>query len=162
MTVRITYHTRLMLLMDAAEKAGGGQLSNSAICAGLGFASHASASRIVRETAAAGLIRIDLLNSNTRAMFLTDRGRERLAGVTEFQQVAAVAAVVRYRQRMSVSELPAVGDQDERNARRAAANSNDRFLAALAKVQPVADAIDRDTTTYRRLPPPALTGQAFT
>lgn len=158
MTVRITYHTRLLQLMDRTEREGGGQLSNTAICNALGYASHASASRIVRETAAAGLISITMIDTNTREMFLTDRGRQRLAGLPELPPPPPV--VIRHNQRLIVAELPAVGDTDERAARKAAASSNDRFLAALAKLAPVPDAIDRDTTRYRRLPPPALTGQA--
>ena len=140
MTDRVTNALRLLQLLDLTEKAGGGQLTNVAICRALGFVSTASASRIIREATDAGYLSVTVMNSNTREMFLTDRGRQRAAGLPE---------------------LPPVGDLDERNARQAAARSNDLFLAALAKVAPVADAVDHDTTRYRRLPPPALTGQAF-
>jgi hypothetical protein len=158
--MRITYQTRLLQLLARAEKDGQCQVNNNEIAFALGFASLASSSRIVRETAAAGLISITMIDSNTRKMVLTDRGRQRLAGSPELPPPPPV--VIRHCQRLEVAELPAVGDSDERAARKAAASANDRFVAALAKLAPVADALDRDTTTYRRLPPPALTGQAFT
>jgi hypothetical protein len=57
---------------------------------------------------------------------------------------------------MSVSHLPAITDSYEANARRDAKAANAAFLAALAKVRPVGDAVVAPEPRFARLPPPSL------
>lgn len=60
-----------------------------------------------------------------------------------------------------VENKPAIKCSYDTNARRSAKAANDAFLKALARVKPVGDARVAPEPRFARLPPPALTGGAF-
>ncbi len=164
MTGRNVNEYRLLAMIDEAEKAGRSSPSNSEIAEAIGFEAAASSTRLVTGVASRGLIAIVFLNASTRRLAMTDKGRARLAA----HDAATIEAINKPPPRRAsmnrppnVSHLPAAGGSDEIAARAAAVSANDRFLRAAARLAPVADAIDRDRGRYARLPPPTLSGQAF-
>lgn len=171
-TVRITNELRLLALIDRAVSSGAPQPHNDQIGETLGFREPSSASRLVREAVEHGVITADYPDSNTRILALTDLGRRRLAAAAGSASAAMLAGrppprrgpdlVMRPIRPVNVGHLAPIGDDGaERLARSAAERANDRFLAAMAKLVPVPDAIDRDGGRFTRLPPPTLTGQSF-
>lgn len=89
---------------------------------------------------------IDGLNAGTVA---PPPGRGRRPGLARVPRVSDTA------------NQPAVRCNAEANARRAAKVANEAFLKALARVKPVGDARVAPEPRFARLPPPTLSGQAF-
>lgn len=164
---RGTDETRLLAMVDRATKAGSPSPTNDQICGVLGFASTASAARLVAIVVGRGLVDAHWPDRSKRSMALTAAGHARLAAHVILDLPPAGSArplarpPVKRDKPVDVSRLPPVGDGDEVAARNSATDANRRFLAALAKVAPVPDAIDRDRGRFNQLPPPALTGEAF-
>jgi predicted transcriptional regulator len=161
---------RTMLTMIAAAIRAGRQCpTNDDFCQVMGFASWASAARLMQKLQQAGLVTVDR-RSSSRDVVLTEAGRARLAGLAEIDRLARQNEVtatprefydVQSRKPAPVlHSLPSIGNDDERAGRKAAAAANARFLQALARVTPVPDAPDPDRGRFQRLPPPALIGQA--
>lgn len=159
---RVTNELRLLAFVDSEARAGRPSPGNQAICDLFGFGDNSAATGLVGAARRGGFIEATFPNSCTRVLKLTAAGRKRLAdsGIT----VKAEAVFARRQGEnapVNIGLLTPLADDDRGAGRLAAANANARFLAALAKVPPVPDARDRDSGRFNRLPPPALTGEAF-
>jgi hypothetical protein len=163
---------RLLALIDRAISSGAPHPHNDLIGETLGFREPSSASRLVREAIEHGVITADYPDCNTRILALTDLGRRRLAAASGSASSTALAGrppprrgpdlALRCGRPVDVRHLAPIDDDGaDRAARSAAVRANDRFLAAMAKLVPVPDVIDRDGERFNRLPPPTLTGQSF-
>ena len=159
---RITNELRLLAFIDSEARAGRPSPKNDAICDLFGLESNSSATELVTSARRRGFIETIYPSSCSRVLTLTAAGERRLSELA----VAEKQEPLFTRQRgvnnpVDVSLLTPLADDDRGAGRQAAENANARFLAALAKVTPVGDVRDRDTGRFNRLPPPAMTAEAF-
>ena len=139
--------TLILTIFDRALRAGEDCPNNNQLCEILGYASTSSASTIVSNLEAAGMITVVHLNRTCRRIAMTDAGRAWLATRPEMNGEATA--------------LTAIGDTDARDARAAANASNDAFLAAMRRVRVPPEPPARREAPLRMLPPPSLTSEAF-
>jgi DNA-binding transcriptional ArsR family regulator len=158
--MKITTELRLLALLARAEAAGE-ELTNDQIADAFGYASADSVSRHIKALRRHGLITAIYPDGAKRELRISAAGRDALAGAAHLDLAPMLPSA-----RHAGPPVPATGPNvqslvyEQRLERSTAARANDRFLAALAKVAPVPDAVCRDTGRFTRLPPPALSGQA--
>jgi DNA-binding MarR family transcriptional regulator len=163
-TIRAKIAEIMMLAaIDRALRAGQPCPTNDQFCSLLGYGSVSAPARVMRRLEAAGLVTTTHPNGCTRIVVITAAGQARLAQRPAGLAVPEILSNPRERRdrRVDVSKLPPVGDGEERAARKAAEAANDRFLAALRRVQVPPEPPAPAERELRQLPPPALTAGAF-
>jgi hypothetical protein len=147
----MTNELRLLAFIDAEARAGRQSPKNETICEHFGFGDNSAATDLVGRARRSGFIEAIFPTPSSRVITLTDAGRKRLADARAAPDKA---------RRIRAATATSAGD-GRSAATLAAVRANDRFMAALAKVAPVGDARDHDSGRFTRLPPPAMTAEAF-
>jgi hypothetical protein len=158
--------TMMLAVIDRALRAGQSCPTNDQFCEILGYGSVSAPAAVMRRLEAAGMLTTTHPNRSTRTVVITVAGQAKLARLPAGLAVPEVAVKpsnprARQIRPVDVSKLPPVGDGEERAARTAARTANDKFLAAMRRVQVPIEPPAPPERQFRQLPPPSLTAEAF-